>query len=152
MTRLNLMTPSIRGIKKKHPAAHCGLPVIFCPAAPFCAAGRFQLCQQILRAAERGVQPVLLQQLCVRAALGDAAVGDDDDLPGRADGGQAVRDDERGAVFCQLVECVLDLRFRQRVKRAGRLVQNEDGRIFEEGKTFFSPKSFTTVNELAKIL
>ena len=43
-----------------------------------------------------------------------------------------MRDDERGAVFCQLVECVLDLRFCQRVKRAGRLVQNEDGRIFEK--------------------
>ena len=90
------------------------------------------LCQQVLRAAEAGVDAVFFEKLLVRAAFGDAAVGNDDDLACGADGGQAVCDDERGAVLCQLVKRVLDLRLGQRVKGARRLVKDEDGRIFEE--------------------
>ena len=48
------------------------------------------LCQQVLRAAEAGVDAVFFEKLLVRAAFGDAAVGNDDDLACGADGGQAV--------------------------------------------------------------
>ena len=41
----------------------------------------------------------MLEKFLIRAALGDAAVGNDDDLACGADGGQAVRNDERGAIF-----------------------------------------------------
>ena len=68
----------------------------------------------------------------MRAGLDDIAVRDDEDAAGRADGGQAVGDDECRAVFCQLVERVLDFGLGQRIKRARRLVENQDRWIFEE--------------------
>ena len=54
--------------------------------------------QKILRAAEGGIGAVQGCELFVGALLGDLPVDDDDDAAGGADGGQAVGDDERGAV------------------------------------------------------
>ena len=81
----------------------------------------------------------MLEKFLIRAALGDAAVGNDDDLACGADGGQAVRNDERGAIFRQFVKRVLDLRLRQRVERARRLVENENRRVFEDRSVPRSP-------------
>src|SRR4051812_14981345 len=49
-------------------------------------------------ALERGVRTIARGQLRVRAALDDPPLGHDDDFVGVLDGGQSVRDDQRGPV------------------------------------------------------
>lgn len=88
--------------------------------------------QKILRAAEGGIGAVQGRQLRVRALLGNLPVDDDDDAAGGADGGKAMGDDERRAVLGQLVKGVLDLRLGHGIERRGRLVKDQDGRIFQE--------------------
>ena len=75
---------------------HCGdrLPRVEAtrplPRLPRHALGR-------LAVPQLGVEPAALEQLLVRAALGDPAVVEHDDLVGVDDGRQAVGDDDRGA-------------------------------------------------------
>lgn len=75
------------------------------------------------------VLAVLGEQLFVRAALDDAAVFEDHDGVGVADGGQAVRDHKRGASAHDAVHAALDELFGARVDGACRLVQDEHRRI-----------------------
>ena len=77
--------------------------------------------EQILRVAEVGIDAFLLHQLRVCAGLDNASVRDDQNPAGSADGGETVGNDKRRAVFCQLVEGMLDFCLRQRVERARRL-------------------------------
>ena len=63
------------------------------------------------------------------AFLDDAAVVHDDDAVGGADGGQAVGDDDRGAVFHQPLERVLDQPLAFGVERGGRFVEQQQGRV-----------------------
>ena len=62
----------------------------------------------------------------------NAVAVNDENTAGRADGGQAVGDDEGGAALCQLVKGGLDAGLGDRVQGGGGLVQNKDGRIFQE--------------------
>ena len=64
--------------------------------------------------------------------LGDDAVGDGDDAARLADGGQAMGDDQGSAALCQGVEGLLDLGLGDGVQRRGGLVQDQDGRVFQE--------------------
>ena len=66
------------------------------------------------------------------ALLDDPALGDDGDLVGVLDGGQPVRDDQRGAPAAQLVECLLDQDLGGVVQRGGGLVEDQDRRVLEE--------------------
>lgn len=87
---------------------------------------------RVLRVIEPGVGAALCQKLLMRALLLDAAVRDDQNAAGLPDGGQAVGDDERRAVLCQLVKGVLDLGLGQTVERRGRLVEDQDRRVFRK--------------------
>ena len=58
---------------------------------------------------------------------------DHQDLVGAADGGQAVRDHERRAALHQVREALLDQRLRLGVEARGRLVEDQDARVGEDG-------------------
>ena len=66
------------------------------------------------------------------ALLGYPLLGKHNDLVCVADRGKAVRNGEHGAALSQPLERLLHEPFRFIVERAGGLVQNQDGRIFEE--------------------
>ena len=69
----------------------------------------------------------------MRAALDDRALVEHDDFIGVDDGREAMRDDQRGAAARDAVERVLDLALGEGIERRGRFVENEDGRIFQNG-------------------
>ena len=104
------------------------------PAPCFRGPGRgvSPLPEGLLGAVEAGVLPVQGHELLVGALLLDAAVVDDDDEAGGADGGQPVGDDQGGAAPGQLVKGGLDALLGDGVQGGGGLVQDEDGRIFQE--------------------
>ena len=85
-----------------------------------------------LLAIEIGVPSVERQESVVTPLLHDRAVGNDGDLVGVRDGGKAVRHHQRGASPAELVQRSADLLLCHGVQRAGRLVQNQDGRILQE--------------------
>src|SRR6185503_16910269 len=66
-------------------------------------------------------------------ALDDLSVLEHQDLVGAPDRRQAVRDDEGGAAVAQRLEAVLDHRFALAVEARGRLVEDQDPRIGEDG-------------------
>ena len=67
------------------------------------------------------------------AAFDDGATVHDDDFVGVADGGEAVGDDDAGAALHELVEGLLDDVFALGVEGTGGFVEDEDGRVFEDG-------------------
>src|SRR5215212_10771521 len=69
---------------------------------------------------------VRVEQLLVRAGLGDPAVVEHDDAAGAADRGEPVRDHERRAAREQPPQPVLDLSLRAHVDVRGRLVEDQD--------------------------
>ena len=69
----------------------------------------------------------------MRAALDDAPVLHHDHLIGADDGAEAVGDHERGAIPQQPAERSLHLKLGDRIDAAGRLVQDDDRRIGQEG-------------------
>jgi hypothetical protein len=81
-------------------------------------------------AAERAV---LVQQLVLGAALHDLTALDDDDLVRAADGREAVGDDDRRAAAQQPIERALDQYLGRPVDVRGRLIEDQDPRIGEEG-------------------
>ena len=56
----------------------------------------------------------------------------DEDLVGCQDRAQPVRDDNAGAPAHRPVERLLDQRFGLRVQVGGRLVQDQDARVFQQ--------------------
>ena len=68
----------------------------------------------------------------VRAALDDRPLSEHEDLVGADDGGEPVRDHQRGAVLRHAVERVLDVLLGVAVERGGRLVEQQDRRRFED--------------------
>eukprot|EP00903_Cladosiphon_okamuranus_P003719 g3717.t1 len=73
------------------------------------------------------------EEFLVGALLDDFPVIEDADEIGTADGGEAVGDDEGGAVCAEEVECLLDEFFGGVVEGGGGFVEQEDGWIPEEG-------------------
>jgi hypothetical protein len=65
-----------------------------------------------LHAPEVGVPPTLVEQVVVGATFDDTAVLHDEDLVGVLHGGEAVGDDDGGAVGGEVVEALLDAEFR----------------------------------------
>ena len=90
---------------------------------------------------EAPVQTVLLHELGVRAVLGDPAVCHDEDLVGVLDGREAVGDDDDRLAARQLGDGLLDEVLVLRVDARGGLVEDDDGRVFENGAEMrcFSP-------------
>lgn len=66
------------------------------------------------------------------AQLDDAPVIHHGDAVGAAHGGKPVGDDDGGASLAQFIECLLDMRLGHAVQGARRLIQDENGRVFEE--------------------
>ena len=87
----------------------------------------------VLTGVERVVIAALLQQLAVPPLLHDPAVTHDEDEVGVAHGGEAVGDDEGGAAADDRVDCGLDALLRDGVHGGGRLVEDEDLRLGENG-------------------
>ncbi len=79
------------------------------------------------------VKASLLQQFLVRALFDDLAVVDHHHVVGVADGAQAVGDDEAGASCHQAQQRFLDARLGARVHAAGGFVQDQNGRVGQDG-------------------
>ena len=67
------------------------------------------------------------------AALGDPAAIEHDDLVGIDDGRQAMGDHHGGAAAAHLFQRALDLLLGAGVERAGRLVEQQDVRVLQDG-------------------
>src|SRR5215468_3416446 len=89
--------------------------------------------QATLEAVEGGIAAALLDQLVVRAVLGDAAALDGDDAVGRPDRRQPVGDNEHRPAARDLRHVLMDDALALVVERAGRLVEDQDARIGHQG-------------------
>ena len=67
------------------------------------------------------------------AVLDEAAALDGDDAVGAAHGREAMGDDQHGAALRDLAHVLLDDALALIVERAGRLVENENARVGDEG-------------------
>src|SRR6266852_2045803 len=92
------------------------------------------------RGTRDGLDPVQLgidaaerQELVVLALLREAAVLENDDLVRVADRAQPVSDGDDGATLHQAVEGLQDELLGLGIQRGGRLVENEDRRIADDG-------------------
>ena len=94
------------------------------------AAGAWLLSQ--LQAIERGVAAALAQQLVVPAGFDHRAVLDHQDAVGMHDGGQPVRDHQRGAALAQFGDRLLHVALGFGIERSGRLVEQDDRRILDQ--------------------
>ena len=65
-------------------------------------------------------------------SLCDPVFGDDDDLVSAPDRGQPVGDGDGCPVFGELFQALLDPALTLVVKSACRLIQDQDGRVFQE--------------------
>src|SRR5271166_4674927 len=79
------------------------------------------------------VSLALRQQFAVAAAFDDPAVIDDADLVGLRHGRKAVGDDNGRAALAQSVKRLLDRLLGFGIERRGRLVEQNDRRVLEEG-------------------
>ena len=80
-----------------------------------------------------GEQPLVRHQLAERPALHDPPGIEHQDAVGVGDRGQPMRDDEGGAPGPQPVQRALDAGLGLDIERAGGLVEDQDGRILEDG-------------------
>src|SRR6266700_2861882 len=87
----------------------------------------------LLQRPHLGVRAVALQQLPVRSALDDTALIQNENLVRVHHRGQAVSDHQRRSPPGDAVELGLDALLGFRVERRGRLVEDEDARIFQDG-------------------
>ena len=85
----------------------------------------------VLDAGEAGVEAVLRHEFIVGAALDDAALAQDEDLAGPADGAEAVGDDEAGAVGHEAVEGFLNEPLGGGVHAGGGFVEDEQGGVLQ---------------------
>lgn len=84
-----------------------------------------------LRTVESCIGAVLFEQLLMGSAFDDVAMIHDENQIRIQNGAQAVSDDKAGSVFHHIVNSGLQFLFEPGVDRAGRLVENENLRIFE---------------------
>ncbi len=80
-----------------------------------------------------GIKSARSQKLGVGSALGDAALIQHDDLVGADDGGQPMRDHQRGAVARDPFERFLDFVLGVAVERRRRFIQHQDRRRLKDG-------------------
>ena len=73
------------------------------------------------------------EQFFVRAPLDDAAAVEHQNQVGPANGGQPMRNDERRAIEHQRRQRILHQQLRLAVERRGRLVEDEDRRVPQDG-------------------
>mgnify|MGYP001046906063 CR=1 FL=1 len=73
----------------------------------------------------------LFHQLLMSAMLRDPSVADDQNLVGVLDGVQTVGDDQQGLTLYQLRDGLLNVALVVGVHTGGRLVQNDNGSVFQ---------------------
>jgi hypothetical protein len=84
-----------------------------------------------LPAVQLGIQAARGQELVMGSVFADLALVDDQDLVGLADGGQPVRDNQRGAAGQRGFERPLNGQLGLGVQVGGGLVQDDDRRRLE---------------------
>ena len=94
---------------------------------------RSYLSQLTLYAAQASIDAVFCQQLVVRAHLHQFAFVQDKEAVSKAQGGKTVRDGKSRPSLHKTLECFLYLRFGFSVNRGGRLIEDENSRIFQDG-------------------
>ncbi len=92
-----------------------------------------------------GIRAVLMKKIAVRSLLDQLTPLEDQDSVGVAKGREAVGDRDHGSATRQSFERLLNRAFRLGVDAAGRLVQDQNGRVVEDcprqGETlFFTPE------------
>ena len=86
-----------------------------------------------LQIVNRLVESTQQEQFLMLAALDDAAVFHDKNQVRAANGGQAMRNHKGRAAFHQVVQGLLDQFLRLRVNRGGRVIQDKDAGIHQQG-------------------
>ena len=89
--------------------------------------------QQAAGAQQRGEASAALAQLIESTLFDDATLIEEQHEIGVANRGKAVGDDEGRAVLSQRIHGGLHAGFRFHVQRAGRLVENQNGGILQDG-------------------
>ncbi len=92
-----------------------------------------------------------MNQLGIRAGLDDPAVVEDQDAVGVAQGGQAMGDQDDGAVGPGGIDGFLDEPFAGVVQRRGPLVEDQDRRVLEEDPGQGDPLPLTAGEVLAAL-
>src|SRR5690349_2377370 len=119
--------------------------------------GTLRFGQAELEAVELLVEARRANQLFVRSGLDDPPLIEDDDPVGPLDGRETVRDDEHGAPLEERLERLLHEKLRFRIEARGRLVEEEDGRILEDGArdgeplTFAAREAYAPVSDLRAV-
>src|SRR5436190_5294107 len=91
-----------------------------------------RFCYQELRLGQRSESAAAVDQLIEAAGLDDAAVVEHQNARGVAHRGQPVGDHKGGALLHQFVKRRLHLQLGGGVERAGRLVEDQNGRVFHQ--------------------
>src|SRR5271154_4611584 len=73
------------------------------------------------------------QELVEGSPLDHAALRYHQDLAHGTESGKAVGDTDHGAIFGEVINGLLPLGLRSRIERGGCLVEDEDGRVEDEG-------------------
>ena len=100
--------------------------------ARFFRAGRSAVTLRLRVPELRIFAALVREQRLVRALLDDLSGVEHNDLVAELAGGEPVRNVDRRLVAHHVVELFVDLRLGDRVERGGRLVENEEGRVFIE--------------------
>ena len=80
----------------------------------------------------------------MRALFHDAALGQHDHTVGVFDGGQPVRDHQRGAVVHEFLQRRLDQAFGLGIQRRGGFIQNQNGRVLQQRARDGNSLAFST--------
>ena len=97
-----------------------------------------------LQPRQAGIEAIACKQRRMIALLDDASVIHHDDTIGRAHRRQPMGDDDGCAPLHQCRQCVLHQPFGSGVQRRGRLVQQQDGRIAQQGARNGDPLALAT--------
>jgi hypothetical protein len=96
---------------------------------PLCSADFMETC---LKTVQRGIAAIGANEIIVDNIFHDAASFDDDYAFSPADGGKPMRDDEHGTSLSDTAHVILDDPLALIVKRAGRLIEDQNAGIGDE--------------------
>src|SRR5690242_10580473 len=85
-----------------------------------------------LKVIERSIRAIASEQLRVRAAFDDLPFVHDDDAIRMFDGGQAMRNHERGAIALEIVDCILNASLGFGIERRHGFVEHQHRRVLEQ--------------------
>src|SRR5215217_7971050 len=101
--------------------------------------GRWRALLRSMQAIEAGVASVPLQEVTVRAVLGDTPLFQHEDPACVADGQEVVRDNDGGASLHQALQRDHDVLARPCVEPRGRLIEDEDRGVPDHGARYGEP-------------